>query len=109
MLTILRYNSKSAFLQTPSRISAWMVVQALLTKPILTKRLFVQSKLSRSKTLRDSSELFAISALATATAATLFIRPSFDLKAGTNICTFLLMVVVGDDLTIRQFCHAIFQ
>lgn len=44
-----------------------MVVEGYFIKPFLTKRLFAQDELSRSKNLHDSLELFMISAFATAT------------------------------------------
>ena len=46
------WNINSASFWEHSGISSWTEVQVLLTKAILTKRLFVQDKLSRSTTLR---------------------------------------------------------
>ena len=87
MLTISWRDINSASLRAPSEISGRVVVQAVFTKPILTKRLFARCELSLTKTLSDSSELFSISVLATATTATVFATP-FERKVSKNLFTF---------------------
>ena len=57
-------------------------------KHIVTKKPFAQDELLRSRTLSDSSELFSINALATATATIELTIPLFEQKATKNFCTF---------------------
>ena len=71
-----------------SHCSGREVVQLLLTKPILTKRLFAQDELLRSKTLSDTSEHFSITALATAAAAIVLTTPPLERKTTKHFCTF---------------------
>ena len=86
-LVISWRNINPASFRATSAISGWAVVEAVLTKPILTKRLFTQDELSRSRNLSDSSEPFSINAL-TSAKITIVLTTPFERKATKTFCTF---------------------
>ena len=93
-LVILWWNINSGSFRAPSRNFGQAVVQALLKRYILTKRLFAKNELSRSRTLNYSSELFLINALAIATTALVLTTPPFERRATKNFLHFYFQAVM---------------